>query len=143
MRNLGDTNTDHPSEELFSDAIGLLKRLIACPSYSKEEDGTAAIIENLLNEKNIKTNRYLNNIWACNKFFDEKKISILLNSHHDTVKPNAGYTLNPFEPIEKDKKLFGLGSNDAGGALVSLLATFIYFYDKPGLKYNLVFAATA
>ena len=60
-----------------------------------------------------------------------------------TVKPNKSYTLNPFEPIEKDGKLFGLGSNDAGGALVSLLATFVYFYDKENLNYNLVMTATA
>jgi acetylornithine deacetylase len=66
-----------------------------------------------------------------------------LNSHHDTVKPNAGYTLDPFSPIEKDGKLYGLGSNDAGGALTSLIATFLYFYEMPNLAYNIVLAATA
>ena len=64
----------------------------------------------------------MNNIWATNKYFDEGKPTILLNSHHDTVKPNKGYTLDPLTPIERDGKLFGLGSNDAGGALVSLMA---------------------
>ncbi len=68
---------------------------------------------------------------------------MLLNSHHDTVKPNKGYTLDPFSPIVKDGKLFGLGSNDAGGPLVSLLATFLHFYDRTDLKYNLLFAASA
>jgi acetylornithine deacetylase len=66
-----------------------------------------------------------------------------LNSHHDTVKPNSGYTLAPFTPIQKDGKLYGLGSNDAGGALVSLIATFLHYYDETNLKYNLVIAATA
>jgi acetylornithine deacetylase len=128
---------------LQAEAIGLLKQLIATPSFSKEEDNTADIIEQFLERKGIKTRVHLNNIWARNKFYDEEKPTILLNSHHDTVKPNKGYTLDPFNPIENDGKLFGLGSNDAGGALVSLMATFLYYHQKDNLKYNLVFAATA
>jgi acetylornithine deacetylase len=85
----------------------------------------------------------LNNVWAKNKFFDKEKPTILLNSHHDTVRPNKAYTLDPFLPLEKDGKLFGLGSNDAGGCLVSLIAAFVHFYDRPDLKSNLVLAATA
>jgi acetylornithine deacetylase len=85
----------------------------------------------------------LNNVWYTNKFFDENKPTILLNSHHDTVKPNKQYTRNPFEPTIEDEKLFGLGSNDAGGCLVSLIAAFIHFYHEENLKHNLVLAATA
>lgn len=129
--------------QLHTKAIDLLKQLISTPSFSKEEDKTASIIENFLKEHSVKTNRHLNNIWAVNKFYDESKPSILLNSHHDTVKPNKGYTLHPFTPIEKDGKLFGLGSNDAGGSLVSLIATFLFYYNQQNLKYNLVLAATA
>jgi len=128
---------------LQTDALSLLKQLIATPSFSKEEDNTADIIEEFLERKSVKTRVHLNNIWATNKFFDEKKPTILLNSHHDTVKPNKGYTLDPFKPIEKDGKLFGLGSNDAGGSLVSLIACFLYYHSKPDLKYNVVIAATA
>jgi acetylornithine deacetylase len=131
------------SDKLFSDAMELLKQLIAIPSFSKEENKTADVIENFLREKNIQTKRYLNNVWAVNKYFDEKKFTVLLNSHHDTVKPNAGYTNNPFEAIEKDGKLFGLGSNDAGGALISLITVFIYFYDDGDLPFNLILTATA
>ncbi len=128
---------------LYNDAVDLLKKLISTPSLSKEEDKTADIIEQFLVSKNIESNRLLNNVWATNKFFDEAKPVILLNSHHDTVKPNPQYTKNPFEPIVKEGKLFGLGSNDAGGCLVSLIAAFIYFYEKENLKYNIVLAATA
>jgi acetylornithine deacetylase len=128
---------------LYQDAISLLKQLIATPSFSKEEDNTADILEQFLESKGVHTNIFLKNIWAKNKYFDENKPTILLNSHHDTVKPNKGYTLDPFTPLIKDEKLFGLGSNDAGGPLVSLIATFIYYYDKPDLKYNLIVAATA
>ena len=128
---------------LQTEALALLKQLIATPSFSKEEDNTADIIEQFLDRKGVKTRVHLNNIWATNKFYDETKPTILLNSHHDTVKPNKGYTLDPFKPIEMDGKLFGLGSNDAGGALASLIACFLYYYSKPGLKYNLVIAATA
>ncbi len=129
-------------EVLYFDAIALLKRLIAIPSFSKEEDKTAACLEAFLQQKNIPCKRFLNNVWTTNKYFDESKPTLLLNSHHDTVKPNRGYTLNPYEPTEKDGKLFGLGSNDAGGPLVSLLATFVYFFGE-NIPFNIVFAATA
>lgn len=124
-------------------AIALLKRLIATPSFSKEEENTADILERFLQSEGVHTRSHLNNIWAQNRYFTEGKPVLLLNSHHDTVKPNKGYTLDPFSPIEKDGKLFGLGSNDAGGCLVSLMAVFLYYYNKPDLKYNLLFAATA
>ena len=128
---------------LFESAYELLKTLISIPSFSKSEDKTADCIEKFFATYNIPTNREMNNIWAFNQFYDASKPTILLNSHHDTVKPNASYTLNPFEAIEKDGKLYGLGSNDAGGCLVSLIATFLYFYNQENLKYNLVLAATA
>lgn len=128
---------------LQTEAIALLKQLIATPSFSKEEDNTADILEQFLERKKVKTRVHLNNIWATNKFYDESKPTVLLNSHHDTVKPNKGYTLDPFTPIENEGKLFGLGSNDAGGALVSLIATFLYYYSQPNLKYNVAIAATA
>ena len=128
---------------LQTGAIDLLKQLIATPSFSKEEDNSSALIKTFLETHEVKTEQYLYNIWAKNKYFDSSKSTILLNSHHDTVKPNKGYTLDPFVAIEKDGKLFGLGSNDAGGSLVSLMATFLYFYEKEDLKYNIVLAATA
>jgi acetylornithine deacetylase len=128
---------------LQQEAIQLLRELIATPSFSREEDNSSALIKTFLERNNIKTEQYLYNIWARNKYFDPSKPTILLNSHHDTVKPNKGYTLDPFSPIEKEGKLFGLGSNDAGGCLVSLIATFLYYYEKDDLKYNLVLAATA
>lgn len=127
----------------YDDAVELLKKLIATPSFSKEEDNTAAIIEQFFKTRNIPANRQLNNVWAVNKHFDPAKPTILLNSHHDTVKPNPQYTKDPFNPVVEDGKLYGLGSNDAGGCLVSLIAAFIHFYGKEDLKYNLVLAATA
>jgi acetylornithine deacetylase len=128
---------------LQTNAINLLKQLIATPSFSKEEDNSSAIIKDFFEKNNVKTEQHLYNVWAKNKYFDNSKPTILLNSHHDTVKPNKGYTLDPFSPIEKDGKLFGLGSNDAGGSLVSLIAAFLYFYEKENLKYNIIIAATA
>ena len=128
---------------LQDDAINLLKELIATPSFSKEEDETAGILCRFIGSKEIEHARVGNNVYALNKYYDANKPSILLNSHHDTVKPNKGYTFDPFSPFEKDGKLFGLGSNDAGGCLVSLLATFRYFYDRKDTKYNVVFAASA
>lgn len=128
---------------LQSEAVGLLRDLIATPSFSKEENDTAELIMDFFVKHDIPHARVGNNIYAKNKFYDASKQSILLNSHHDTVKPNKSYTMDPFTPIEKDGKLFGLGSNDAGGCLVSLMATFLHFYDKEKLRYNVVFAASA
>ncbi len=130
-------------EEVNSQFIELLENLISTPSLSREENKTADLIEVFFNNKSIHTHRNKNNVWATNQYFDEIKPTILLNSHHDTVKPSASWTFDPFKPTQKDGKLYGLGSNDAGGALVSLMATFCYFYDNPNLKYNLVLAATA
>ncbi|MGZ8511080.1 MAG: M20 family metallo-hydrolase [Chitinophagaceae bacterium] len=128
---------------LQNDAISLLKELIATPSFSKEEDETAGILCRFIGTKGIEHFRVGNNVYALNKYYDATKPSILLNSHHDTVKPNKGYSFDPFSPFERDGKLFGLGSNDAGGCLVSLLATFLYFYDQKDLDHNVVFAASA
>ncbi len=126
-----------------SQAISLLKQLIETPSLSREEDASAAILEKFFNENGVATHRMGNNVWAKNLHFDDSKPTILLNSHHDTVKPNAGYTNDPFAAIEKDRILYGLGSNDAGGCLVSLITTFLHFHSQEGLQYNLILAATA
>jgi acetylornithine deacetylase len=128
---------------LTEQAISLLKQLIETPSFSSEEDQTAQHIEQWFQLQNMPYQRTMNNVWAINKHFDETKPTLLLNSHHDTVKPNNGYTKDPFKAIVEDGKLYGLGSNDAGGCLVSLLSTFAYFYDKDNLNYNLVIVASA
>ncbi len=134
----------------YQDYIELLQQLIATSSFSKEEDKTAVLIQDFFHKKNIPTERTGNNIIVKNRYFTdgtsrssrEGGKNILLNSHHDTVKPVKGWTRDPFSPDIVDGKLYGLGSNDAGGALVSLIATFCYFYDKK-LPFNLILAATA
>ncbi len=135
-----ETSPPHP---LTTNALNLLKRLIAQPSFSREEDQTAGLIEDFFRQNQIPCERLLNNVWAKNRHFDSAKPTILLNSHHDTVRPNPSWTLDPFTSIEADGKLFGLGSNDAGGCLVSLLAAFVHLYDRPGMSHNLVMAASA
>ncbi|HBK88006.1 MAG: M20 family metallo-hydrolase [Cyclobacteriaceae bacterium] len=124
-------------------AVALLQRLIAIPSFSREEDKTAEVIQQYLTEHGIPAHREGNNVWAQSKTFDPTRPTLLLNSHHDTVKPNAGYTRDPFEAKIEDGKLYGLGSNDAGGPLVSLITVFISLYHRTDLACNLVLAATA
>ena len=130
-------------EKLTANAISLLKNLIETQSFSQEEENTATLIEGWFNENEIPFQRTKNNIWATNKHFNESKPTLLLNSHHDTVKPNSAYTNDPFEAFVEDGKLYGLGSNDAGGCLVSLIATFTHFYAQENLNYNLVIVASA
>lgn len=124
-------------------AIALLHDLISIQSFSSEEDPTAKRIEQWFVEHEIPTKRENNNVYAFNAAYDPSKPTLLLNSHHDTVKPNSAYTKDPFHPHVEDGKLYGLGSNDAGGALVSLMALFTHYYDHPNPKYNLIIAATA
>lgn len=128
---------------LVDEAIALLTSLIAMPSLSREEGPTADLIETYLTQHGIVCQRVGYNVWAQNRHFDPQKPTLLLNSHHDTVKPNASYTRDPFAPTVEDGKLYGLGSTDAGGCLVSLLGTFVHFYDRTDLAYNLVVAASA
>ena len=130
-------------ENLSAAAIQLLKDLIEIPSFSSEEQHTAKRIEAWFNVNEIPFNRNQNNIWAVNKYFDASKPTLLLNSHHDTVKPNNGYTKDPFKAQVESGKLYGLGSNDAGGCLVSLIATFTHFHTFKNLNYNLVIVASA
>lgn len=130
-------------EKLQQQAVDLLKQLIATPSFSKEEDNTAEILNNFFIQKNISTSRLQHNVWVKNKHFNPSKPTILLNSHHDTVKPNKQYTRDPFSPDIEDGILYGLGSNDAGGPLVALAACFLHFYEREDLQFNLIYAATA
>lgn len=128
---------------LTQNAITLLQDLIQIESFSKKESGTAQRLEHWFEEYKIPFQRKDNNLWAVNKAFDSKKPTLLLNSHHDTVLPNQAYTRDPFTADLVDGKLYGLGSNDAGGALVSLLALFTHYYAHTDPAYNLLFVASA
>lgn len=130
-------------DQLTSNAILLLKKLIETPSFSSEENETANLIEKWFKQYEISFKRTKHNVWATNAYFDDRKPTLLLNSHHDTVKPNNAYTKDPFKAIVEDSKLYGLGSNDAGGSLVSLLAAFTYYYNRKDLKFNIIIVASA
>jgi acetylornithine deacetylase len=123
--------------------IRLLKSLISTPSFSKEEEQAAGVIRQFLMQEGVPFKAKKNNTWTLNKHYAKGKPVLLLNSHIDTVKPAKGYTFDPFSPLEEGDKLYGLGSNDAGGPLVALLAVFIHFYEREDLPWNLVFAATS
>ncbi len=124
------------------EAIDLLKRLIEIESFSRQEDKAADLLEAFFKQKGLPIQRKGNNIWCWASPKDENKPVILLNSHIDTVKPSNKWTYNPFTPAVKEGKLYGLGSNDAGGPLVSLIATFLALKDTQQ-PYNLVLATTA
>ncbi|MFM1878562.1 MAG: hypothetical protein RLZZ241_1428 [Bacteroidota bacterium] len=130
-------------ESITQRAIALLKDLIEIPSFSGQENGTADCIAAWLEAEGITIQRQNNNIYAFNSDFQEGKPLLLLNSHHDTVKPNSAYTRDPFKATVEDGKLYGLGSNDAGGPLVSLMACFAYWYPRKNLSHNLVLVASA
>lgn len=129
-------------EELTNKALDLLKQLISIQSFSSEEDKTADAIQDWFKKFDIPFERIRNNVFAKNKYWDDDKPTLLLNSHHDTVKPNKAYTKDPFHPHIVDGKLYGLGSNDAGGCLVSLLATFSYFHESEELNHNILMVAS-
>jgi acetylornithine deacetylase len=130
-------------ERLSEEAIQLLIQLIQTPSFSREEDQTADLIFRFLAFHGAQPQRDKNNVWAATRPFDAGKPTILLNSHHDTVKPGSTWTYDPFGAVQEGDKLTGLGSNDAGASAVSLLATFLYFHQQPNLPFNLICAITA
>lgn len=136
--------SDHRTiDELHGDAVALLTDLIRTPSLSGQEGETAGIIERFLNDRGVATGRLGNNVHARNREFDPGKPTILLNSHHDTVPAGASWSRSPFDPVSEDDRLYGLGSNDAGGPLAALIATFLHLRDAESLPFNLVLAATA
>ncbi|HAF35249.1 MULTISPECIES: M20/M25/M40 family metallo-hydrolase [Sphingobacterium] len=126
-----------------SECIQLLKELIKTPSFSQEEEDTAKVLSSFFSRHGMEFNRIGNNLWLYNLYYQKDKPTILLNSHHDTVRPNHGYGRDPFEPKVENGRIFGLGSNDAGGSLVSLIGAFRYFYSRNDLPFNLCLAATA
>ena len=127
---------------LADDAIALLVQLIQTPSVSREESGTATLIQEFMGAHGVSAQRQGNNVWAISQHYDAAKPTILLNSHHDTVKAGAGWNYPPLGAVLQGEKLIGLGSNDAGASAVSLLATFLYFQNKPR-AFNLICAITA
>jgi len=123
--------------------VNLLKSLISVSSLSRNEEEAAQIVRSFFTDSKVKYDSKVNNTWVKNRFWKEGLPVVLLNSHIDTVKPASGYTRNPFSPDVEDGILYGLGSNDAGGPLVTLLAVFMHFYPMENLPFNLVYAATA
>ncbi len=123
--------------------INLLKSLISVSSLSRNEQDAAQIIRDFFTDSKVKYDSKVNNTWVKNQFWKEGLPIVLLNSHIDTVKPASGYTRNPFSPDIEKGILYGLGSNDAGGSLVTLLAVFMHFNQIENLPFNLIYAATA
>lgn len=123
--------------------LDLLKSMISVPSLSKNEQDAAQLIRKFLDHSGVNYDFRVNNTWIRSKYWKEGLPVILLNSHIDTVKPASGYTRDPFSPDVEDGVLYGLGSNDAGGALVTLLAVFMHFNQVENLPFNLIYAATA
>ncbi|MEO1053809.1 MAG: M20 family metallo-hydrolase, partial [Bacteroidota bacterium] len=130
-------------KQLTQRAVFLLEELIRIPSFSREESETADLIYQYLEKCGLEPIREGNNVWVLSDQFDESKPTILLNSHHDTVKPVQGWTRDPYSVGSDPKCLFGLGSNDAGASLVSLIHTFLFLNQDSNRSYNLIMAASA
>ena len=129
-------------EEYVSDAVELLKKLIATPSVSRNEKDAADIMEQTIRSYGFEPQREANNIWIIDPHYDESRPTLLLNAHIDTVKPVASWTRDPFSPDVEDGVLYGLGSNNCGGGLCSLLQIFRMLTEKPQ-QYNLIYLASA
>ena len=129
-------------EEYVSDAVELLKKLIATPSVSRNEKDAADIMEQTIRSYGFEPQREANNIWIIDPHYNESRPTLLLNAHIDTVKPVASWTRDPFSPDVEDGVLYGLGSNDCGGGLCSLLQIFRMLTEKPQ-HYNLIYLASA
>ncbi len=127
----------------MQDYIKLLCKLIETPSLSRQEEKAALLIRGFLNQQAVSYISSDHNTICKNKYWDDSKPTILLNSHIDTVKAAEDWTYNPFKATIEGDKIIGLGSNDAGASLVSLLATFLHYYSRKDLPYNLIYVASA
>ena len=132
----------HDTQQFTDDAVSLLRRLIAVESISRNETAAADIMQAEMRRLGLEPRREANNVWAVSPQFDEAKPTLLLNAHIDTVKPVSSWTRDPFAPDIEDGTLYGLGSNDCGGGLMSLLQTFRILTTKPQ-AYNIVYLASA
>lgn len=131
------------AQQYTGEAVSLLSHLIATPSVSRDERRAADIMEEELTRCGFTPHREANNVWAIGPCQREDRPTLLLNAHIDTVKPVASYTRNPYEPSLEDGTLYGLGSNDCGGGLVSLLQVFRELSASERCPYNLVYLASA
>ena len=133
------------TQDYTNEAVGLLKRLIAIPSTSRDEQLATDEMGSFLQENNIPYQRQGNNIWACSPDFDEQRPTLLLNAHIDTVKPVSTWSRDPYTPTVEGDRLYGLGANDCGGGLVSLLQVFRILTAEPSplTSYNLIYLASA
>jgi acetylornithine deacetylase len=132
------------SEVLYGEAVALLRELIRTPSFSREEGATADLLAAWLADKGMgEVWRHGNNVVVRNLHFDPAKPTILLCSHHDTVKPSGAWTRDPFEPTDDGTRLYGLGSNDAGASVVSMAAAMRHFHSRNDLTHNLILALVA
>ena len=129
-------------KKLFSEAAKLLRELVSIQSFSEEEHLRADYLINYFSERDIIIERIGNNILVKQLHFDEAKPTFMLNSHIDTVQPAKGYTFDPFNPPTSDEYVYGLGSNDAGASVVSLIQTFLHFYNRV-LPFNLLLVLSA
>ena len=129
-------------EQYVNDAVELLKKLIATPSVSRNEKDAADIMEQTIRSYGFEPQREANNLWIIDPHYDESRPTLLLNAHIDTVKPVASWSRDPFSPEVEDGVLYGLGSNDCGGGLCSLLQIFRMLTEKPQ-SYNLIYLASA
>ena len=143
MNNYNTSALNLPPEGGLRGAVALLRTLIATPSFSRQEAATADIWEHWLRRKGANVRRFHNNVYAIPRAFSPHKPILMLNSHHDTVRPASSYTLNPFSPNIEGDRLYGLGSNDAGASGVTLAATFLQLMNDSTLPVNLIFAITA
>jgi len=126
----------------LNDAVMMLKALIAIPSISRSEERATNLITRYLTQWGLPYGREGNNLWVGCQDWDDNRPTVMLNAHIDTVKPVSTWTLNPYEPIQKGDKLYGLGSNDCGGGLVALLQAYRIMIKKPR-NYNLLWVASA
>ena len=133
---------DNEITKMTDEAFELLKHLIAIPSISREETEAADFLERFMNNRGLRTCREANNIWTLPDTIDESKPTLLLNAHIDTVKPAKSWTRDPFTPVVEGDRLYGLGSNDCGGGLVTLLQAYRMLKDKD-IPYNLIYMASA
>ena len=123
------------------DAVYLLTRMIEIPSFSREESAVADLVFDALQKDGLEPKRRGNNVWCVDPHYDIQKPTILFDAHLDTVKPVSGWTREPFKATVEGDCIFGLGSNDDGASVVSLMQVYKPLRDTCQ-SYNLFYSAS-
>lgn len=130
--------TDDRKDEIYYAAIELLQRQVRALAPRCERRAVADLWESQLQQDGYETHREGNQVWAVAAAYDESLPTLLLEVGIDMSLPAGEWSRDPYEPVEDECCLYGIGINRFGASAVSLWAAFRLLSGTPQ-PYNMIF----